>query len=87
MLCILVGKHNPSQGTYRGKEAVLFVPLLSSAQQLTARSQMAFPCQGRRPPAGKIHVKITLPTNEHLGTAAHSYTRKRIQTLFGNEAC
>ena len=34
----------------------------------------------------KILVKVSLRTKEHLRTAAHCYTRKRIQTLYGTEA-
>jgi hypothetical protein len=35
----------------------------------------------------KTPSKKPLLTNEHLRPAAHRYTRKRIQTLHGNEAC
>jgi len=48
---------------------------------------MSLPCQGNKPPAGKAHVKMSLRRKEHLHTAAHHCTRKRIETLYGNEAC
>jgi hypothetical protein len=74
-------EHTGEQKPFR---SVPFVLLLSPSQQLTARSQTSLPLSRK---VGNPHVKITLPTNEHLRTAAHSYTRKRIQTLFGSEAC
>jgi hypothetical protein len=35
----------------------------------------------------KTPCKNIPQTNEHLHTAALTYTRKKIQTLYGNEAC
>jgi len=35
----------------------------------------------------KNHVKVSRQTKKHLRTVAHSYTRKKIQTLHSNEAC
>jgi len=82
---------NPAQGIYRGKESC-------SARSVTLNSLNFNNCLtdclffivsplGETGHPRKNPCKNIPRTNEHLHIAALAYTRKRIQTLHGNEAC
>lgn len=91
MLCTPVGEDKSVSGSVQRRKKPLCSfrnSLFSEFQHLTdcSFSNVCPPYQRNRTPAGKTHVKVSLRTKEHLRTAAHCYTRKRIQTLHGNEA-
>jgi hypothetical protein len=45
------------------------------------------PLSIKREPAGKPIRKISFRTKEHLRSDTYRYTRRRIQTFYGNEVC
>jgi hypothetical protein len=86
------GNTDPSQGICRGERShstrSVTLYSLNFSNWLTARSRMSVPLireTGHQ--QEKTHVKVSRRTKEHLRTVTHCYTRKRIQTLYGNEMC
>ena len=76
---------------YRGRGASLLVPKLFTLWISTTDCLLVLECLPLSRETGSLqeknNVKVSLLTKEHLRTAFHCFTRKRIQTLHGNEAC